>query len=87
MRLKFGKLGEKPYTNQNFSVNPLYLSAICKNFILGLYEISSSNVRVKAISYIVYEINGVEIKQLPTKLSSQQQMILKTLNMKLPHRL
>ncbi|MCF6319628.1 MAG: IS1634 family transposase [Proteobacteria bacterium] len=58
-----------------------YLRDSCKSLDLTLDEILNN---LKAINYIIYEVNGIEIKQLPKKLSSQQAMILKTLNMQLP---
>ena len=39
---------------------------------------------LKAIQYIVYDVQGVKVKQLPSKLSETQQTILNVLDIKLP---
>ena len=39
---------------------------------------------LKAISYIVYDIKDIDIKQLPSKLSEKQHSILKALDIKPP---
>ena len=61
-----------------------YLRDACKDLDLTLNEIINN---LKAISYIIYEIDGVKIKQLPSKLSKEQELILKALKIKLPTKL
>jgi len=61
-----------------------YLRDSCKGLDLTLNEILSN---LKAISYIIYDVNGVEVRQLPKQLNKQQLTILETLNMQLPNRL
>ena len=58
-----------------------YLRESCKTLDYTLNEIIDN---LKAIHYIVYEVNGVEIKRLPNKLNKAQQQILNVLDMQLP---
>lgn len=61
-----------------------YLRETCASLDLTLTVILSN---LKAINYIIYDVNGVEVKQLPKNLNEQQQMILETLDIQLPDRL
>ncbi|MCF6289134.1 MAG: hypothetical protein L3J53_07875, partial [Proteobacteria bacterium] len=58
-----------------------YLRDSCKSLDLTLDEVLSN---LKAIDYIIYDVNGVEVKQLPKNLSRQQSMILEALQIQLP---
>jgi transposase len=58
-----------------------YLRDSCKDLGLTLDEVLEN---LKAISYIIYDVNGVEVKQLPGTLNRQQASILGVLDIQLP---
>ena len=58
-----------------------YLREKCSDLNYTLNEIIDN---LKAIHFIIYDVNGVEIKRLPSKLNHIQQEILDVLDMKLP---
>lgn len=61
-----------------------YLREKCSSLDYTLNEILD---HLKAIHYIVYDVNGVDVKLLPSKLNKAQQEIFDVLSMRLPRTL
>lgn len=58
-----------------------YLREKCSGLAYTLNQIIDN---LKAIHFIIYDVNGVQIKRLPSKLNNAQQEILNVLDIKLP---
>lgn len=61
-----------------------YLREKCSHLSYTLNEVIDN---LKAIHFIIYDVNGVAVKLLPRKLNQAQQEILDALNLKLPNKM